>query len=37
LQTRSADEPMTTFVTCIACGCRWRCWSLYFLSFYLRQ
>jgi len=25
LQTRSADEPMTTFVTCIDCGCRWKC------------
>tara|TARA_B100000674_G_C37769156_1_gene881663 strand:+ start:224 stop:748 length:525 start_codon:yes stop_codon:yes gene_type:complete len=25
LQTRSADEPMTTFVTCLACGNRWRC------------
>ena len=25
LQTRSADEPMTTFVTCIKCGCRWKC------------
>lgn len=25
LQTRSADEPMTTFVTCISCGCRWKC------------
>tara|TARA_Y100000816_G_C25888007_1_gene463275 strand:- start:81 stop:602 length:522 start_codon:yes stop_codon:yes gene_type:complete len=25
LQTRSADEPMTTFVTCIECGTRWRC------------
>ena len=25
LQTRSADEPMTTFVTCIKCGTRWRC------------
>ena len=25
LQTRSADEPMTTFVTCISCGNRWRC------------
>ena len=23
LQTRSADEPMTTFVTCIHCGNRW--------------
>ena len=25
MQTRSADEPMTTFVTCIDCGNRWRC------------
>jgi transcription elongation factor S-II len=25
LQTRSADEPMTTFVTCINCGTRWKC------------
>jgi len=25
LQTRSADEPMTTFVTCLECGNRWRC------------
>jgi transcription elongation factor S-II len=25
MQTRSADEPMTTFVTCIDCGCRWKC------------
>jgi len=25
LQTRSADEPMTTFVTCCSCGHRWRC------------
>lgn len=24
LQTRSADEPMTTFVTCCNCGNRWR-------------
>lgn len=23
-QTRSADEPMTTFVTCVTCGNRWR-------------
>lgn len=25
LQTRSADEPMTTFVCCINCGNRWKC------------
>ena len=25
LQTRSADEPMTTFVTCIKCNARWKC------------
>lgn len=25
LQTRSADEPMTTFVTCLTCGARWKC------------
>jgi len=25
LQTRSADEPMTTFVTCINCGLKWSC------------
>lgn len=24
LQTRSADEPMTVFVTCLTCGHRWR-------------
>lgn len=24
LQTRSADEPMTTFITCLECGNRWR-------------
>ncbi|KAG0020949.1 RNA polymerase II elongation factor [Entomortierella chlamydospora] len=24
MQTRSADEPMTTFVTCISCGNRWK-------------
>ena len=24
LQTRSADEPMTTFITCTVCGNRWR-------------
>jgi DNA-directed RNA polymerase subunit M/transcription elongation factor TFIIS len=25
LQTRSADEPMTTYVTCIGCGNKWKC------------
>jgi len=25
MQTRSADEPMTTFVSCIDCGNRWKC------------
>jgi transcription elongation factor S-II len=25
MQTRSADEPMTTFVTCLSCGNRWKC------------
>lgn len=25
MQTRSADEPMTTFVTCMLCGNNWRC------------
>jgi transcription elongation factor S-II len=25
MQTRSADEPMTTFVTCINCENRWKC------------
>ena len=25
MQTRSADEPMTTFVTCINCQNRWKC------------
>lgn len=24
LQTRSADEPMTTFCTCLSCGKRWK-------------
>jgi transcription elongation factor S-II len=25
LQTRSADEPMTTYVTCLGCSNRWKC------------
>ena len=25
MQTRSADEPMTTYVTCKGCGHRWKC------------
>lgn len=25
VQTRSADEPMTTFVTCVNCGNNWKC------------
>ena len=25
LQTRSVDEPMTTFVQCLSCGCQWKC------------
>lgn len=25
MQTRSADEPMTTYVTCASCGLKWKC------------
>ena len=24
MQTRSADEPMTTFITCLLCGNNWK-------------
>ena len=24
VQTRSADEPMTKFITCLECGCKWK-------------
>ena len=35
LQTRSADEPMTTFVLCLDCGKRWKvCGSRSSLSHY---
>lgn len=32
LQTRSADEPMTTFVLCLECGNRWKVSTLHHLS-----
>jgi transcription elongation factor S-II len=25
LQTRGGDEAMTTYVTCLTCGCHWKC------------
>ena len=24
VQTRSSDEPMTKFITCLHCGCQWK-------------
>lgn len=33
MQTRSADEPMTTFVTCVNCGNRWRVHFLFLFLF----
>ena len=32
LQTRSADEPMTTFVLCLECGNRWKVSTLHYVS-----
>ena len=32
LQTRSADEPMTTFVLCLECGNRWKVSTLHHVS-----
>ena len=32
MQTRSADEPMTTFVSCLNCGNRWRV-HLFFVDY----
>jgi hypothetical protein len=26
MQTRSADEPMTVFVSCLSCNRNWKCW-----------
>jgi DNA-directed RNA polymerase subunit M/transcription elongation factor TFIIS len=26
MQTRSADEPMTVFITCHNCDSRWKSW-----------
>lgn len=34
VQTRSADEPMTTFVVCNECGNRWKVWCLLGFTFY---
>ncbi len=35
VQTRSADEPMTTFVLCNECGNRWKVRKKFFWLIYL--
>lgn len=34
VQTRSADEPMTTFVVCNECGNRWKVYDTFLYSYF---